>query len=82
MTPREKLRVYSVAKSCLTAAPWTVAHRAPQSMEFSRKEYQSRLPCSPPGGLSDPGIEPEPLTWPELAGRFFSTGATWAELKN
>ena len=28
----------------LFAASWTVAHQAPQSMGFSRQEYQSGLP--------------------------------------
>ena len=28
------------------------------SMGFSRQEYWSRLPCSPPGDLPDPGFEP------------------------
>ena len=27
-------------------------------MGFSRQGYWSRLPCPPPGGLPDPGIEP------------------------
>ena len=27
---------------------WTVAHQAPLSMEFSRQEYCSGLPCPPP----------------------------------
>ena len=36
--------------------PWTIAHQAPLSMGFSRQEYYSGLPCSPPGDLSDPGI--------------------------
>ena len=36
---------------------WTVAHQAPLSMEFSRKEYWSGLPFPTPGDLSDPGIE-------------------------
>ena len=36
---------------------WTVAHQAPLSMGFSRKEYWSELPCPSPG-LPDPGIEP------------------------
>ena len=43
----------------LLANPWTVAHQAPLSMEFSRQEYGSELPCSPPGDLTNPGIEPE-----------------------
>jgi len=37
--------------------PWTVAHRAPLSTEFSRQEYQSGLPLPSPGDLHDPGIE-------------------------
>ena len=28
---------------------WTVAHQAPLSMRFSRKEYWSELPCPSPG---------------------------------
>ena len=39
-------------------APWTVAHKAPLSVEFSRQECWSGLPFSPPGIESDPGIEP------------------------
>ena len=42
----------------LFAAPWTVAHQAPPSMEFSRQEYWSGLPFPSPGDLPDPGIEP------------------------
>ena len=40
------------------AAPWTVAHQAPTSMEFSRPEYWSGLPFPSPGDLSDARIEP------------------------
>ena len=36
---------------------WTVACQAPLSMGFSREEHWSGLPCPPPGGLPDPGIE-------------------------
>ena len=32
--------------------------QAPLSMGFSRQEYYSGLPCSPPGDLTDQGIEP------------------------
>ena len=49
----------------------------PLSMEFSRQEYWSGLPCPPPGGLHDPGIEPACLTSPALSGRFFTTSTTW-----
>ena len=47
-----------VYKSFLTlVTPWTIAHQAPLSMEFSRQEYWSRLPLPSPD-LPDPGIEP------------------------
>ena len=49
---------------------WTVAHQSPLTMEFSRQEYWTELPC-PPGDLPDPGIEPASLMSPALAGRFF-----------
>ena len=42
----------------LFVTPWTIAHQAPLSMEFSRQEYWSGLPFLSPGGLPHPGIEP------------------------
>ena len=33
---------------------------------------RSGLPCSPPGDLPDPGIEPTALGSPALAGRIFT----------
>ena len=36
----------------LFVTPWTVAHQAPLSMEFSRREYWSGLLCPAPGDLS------------------------------
>ena len=33
--------------------------------------------CPPPRDLPDPGIEPMSLTSPALAGRFFTSSATW-----
>ena len=46
-------------QSCLTLCnPWTVACQAPLSMEFSRQEYWSGLPCPPLRDLPNPGIEP------------------------
>ena len=35
------------------------------------------LPCLSPGDLPDPGTEPLPLMSPALAGKFFTTNATW-----
>ena len=37
---------------------WTVAHKAPPSMGFSRQEYWSGLPFPFPEDLPDPEIEP------------------------
>ena len=42
----------------LFATPWTVAHKAPPSMELSRQQYWSGLPFPSPGDLPNPGIEP------------------------
>ena len=42
-----------------------------------RQEYRSGLTCPPPGDLSNPRIEPAPLTSRALTGRFFTTSATW-----
>ena len=61
----------------LSAIPWTEAHQVPLSMGFFRQEYWSVLPCPPPEGLLDPGIKSTSLMSPELAGRFFTTSATW-----
>ena len=41
----------------LFMTPWTVACQAPFSMEFSRQEYWSGLPCPSPEDLLDPGME-------------------------
>ena len=46
-------------------------------MGFSRQECWSGLPCPPPGDLLDPGIEPRSFMSSALAGRFFTTSATW-----
>ena len=61
----------------LFVTPWTIAHQAPLSMEFSRQEYWNGLPCPSPGDLPDPGIKPTSLASPALAGRYFITTATW-----
>ena len=59
-----------------SVTPWTVAHQAPLSMEFSRQEYWSGLPCPPPGDVPDPRIEPASITSLALAGRFITTSDT------
>ena len=49
--------VKSLSHVQLFVTPWTVAYKAPLSMEFSRQEYWSGLPFPSPGDLLDPGIE-------------------------
>ena len=46
--------VYWVVSNSL----WPQARQAPLSKRFSRQGYWSGLPCSPPGDLPHPGIEP------------------------
>ena len=41
----------------LFATLWTITCQVPLSVEFSRQEYWSGLPCPPAGDLPDPGIE-------------------------
>ena len=63
--------------SCLVVSgsfmtPWTVAHQASLTIEFSKQEYWSGLPFPTSGGLRDPETEPMSPTCPALAGRFFT----------
>ena len=51
----------------------TPAHQAPLSMEFSRQEWWNGLPFPTPGGLPDPGIEPDSPASLVLSGRFFTS---------
>ena len=56
-----------ITQSCLTlVTPWIVAYKVSPSMEFSKQEYWSVLPFSPPGDLSDPGIKPASPVSPAL----------------
>ena len=62
------------AQSCPNLCnPWTLACQALLSVEFSRQEYWSGLPCPTPRDLPDQGVEPASLAPPALAGRFFTT---------
>ena len=64
----------------LFAAPWTVPHQAPLSMEFFLQEYRSGSPVPTPGYLPNPGIKPASLAPPALAGGFFTTSTPWEAL--
>ena len=59
----------------LFVTPRTLVCQTPLSIEFSRQQYWSGLPCSPPGDLPDPGIKPSYLVPPALAAGFFTTSA-------
>ena len=44
--------VHTHAQSCLTLCNlWIIACQVPLSMGLSRQEYQSGLPCPPPGDI-------------------------------
>ena len=62
------MRQYLLNCVWLFATPW--AHL---SMGLSRQEYRSGLPLSSPRDLPYPGIEPESLASPALAGGFFTS---------
>ena len=64
----------------LFVIPWTVAHQAPRSVEFSRQEYWSGLPFPASGDLPRSEIELAFLASPALAGGFFTTSAAWESL--
>ena len=66
-------RVQLLSHVRLFAAPWTVAHQVPLSMEFSRQEYWNGFPFPSPGDLPEPGIQLTSLASPALAGRSFTT---------
>ena len=53
----ERQKVKSLSRVQLFATPWTVAHEAPLSMEFSRQEYLSLLPFPTLQDLPNSGIE-------------------------
>ena len=58
--PHYRARVHACCLfSCirLLASLGTVAHQALLSMEFSRQEHWSGLPCPPPKDLPNPGME-------------------------
>ena len=56
---------------------WTVAHKTPLSMEFSRQEYWSALSFPTQGNLPYPRTEQVSSA---LAGRFFTHCAIWENL--
>ena len=59
-----------VSRVWLFVTLWTVAHQASKSMEFSKQEYWSGLPCPTPGDVPEPGIEPMSPAAPALQADF------------
>ena len=57
-----------------------IAHQAPLSMEFFRRECWSGLPSPTPGDLPYCRTEPASLVSPELASGFFVTSAVYQTL--
>ena len=58
---------YACMRSRFRRVKLFATRQAPLSMGFSRQEYWSGLPCSPPGDLPNPGIKPTSLSSPALA---------------
>ena len=67
------MTVQSLSFVRIFVSPWTVAHQAPLSMEFSKQEYWECIAISYPGDTPNPGVELTPLASPALAGRFLTT---------
>ena len=57
-----------------------VACQAPLSMGILQARILEWVAVLPLGNLANPGPEPTSLTSPALAGRFFTTSATWEAL--
>ena len=57
-----KKKVKSLSSVWLFVTQWTVAYRAPPSMEFSRQEHWSGLPFLPPGDIPNSWIKPRSPT--------------------
>ena len=75
MRVKEKWK-WSLSVMSDSVTPWTVAHQAFLSMEFSRQEYWNGLPFLTPGDRPNPGIKPASLASPALADSLYHC-ATW-----
>ena len=60
--------------------PLIVARQAPLSMEFSRQEYWSGLPCPPLGDLPNPGLNLGPLHCRQILDCVSHQGNQWIHI--
>ena len=65
--------MYLPSRVWLFVIPWTAAHQASLSLEFSKQEYWSGLPFLTSGHLPNPWIKLMSLASLALAGKFFTT---------
>ena len=70
-TQSHRARVPSHAR--LSSTLQTAALHAPLSTGLSRQESWGGLPCPPPGGLPEPGLEPKAAYAFYIPGGFFAT---------
>ena len=63
---QQQVKVLSLSSVWLFVTPWTVAHQAPLSIEFSRQDYQNGLPLPTLEDPPDLGTEPVSLASPAL----------------
>ena len=75
-----KMLIFTMVASCSvvsTSLQPHGLHGAPQVHGIFQAKYWNGLPFLTPEDLPNPGIEPEFLASPPLAGRFFTTSTTW-----
>ena len=60
-----------------SVTPQTVAHQAPLSIGFPRREYWSELPCPPPGDLPIPEVKPGSSASPAFGRQSLYQWVTW-----
>ena len=70
------------AQSCLTLCdPMDCSPPVSSVYGILQARILEWFPFNPPGDLLDPGVDPTSLMSPSLAGKFFTTSATWEALK-
>ena len=67
-----RMHAQSLSRVWPSATPWTVAHQALLSTEFSRQEYWSGRPSPTAGDFPNPGIKSPSPESPASANRFFT----------